>query len=426
LIRLRHAAVPHQSSRSNIVKIICVPLLAAICMAPAWAQPSLTLADALERARQSNPELRALALEASATEAAGQQAALLPNPSLDYLREGKASQEGSSTIQLSIPLELGGKRAARIAVASAGSRAAALELAIGRARVEAEVAAAYHQAWLAQQHVALAAQVSETGRRSSDAASRHVQAGKISPVEEARARVAEANWRMEAVTAQRDLDEARIKLASLLGDAGGELGTLVAPAPPEDAAQPGVRLEQLIAAAPAIERAAAEVEAGEASLLLERAQRIPDVTFIVGAKREGPERERVRQNIIGLSVPLPLFNRNQGAILAAGRRADKARAELDATRQRVRAEALQAHARMQAALQQERLVRREVLPGAQYAAEAAMKGFEAGKFNYVEVLDAQRTWVQAQGQHLRAISDFYRAKADLAKLVGATNIKDLK
>jgi cobalt-zinc-cadmium efflux system outer membrane protein len=87
---------------------------------------------------------------------------------------------------------------------------------------------------------------------------------------------------------------------------------------------------------------------------------------------------------------------------------------------------MQAHARMQAAMQQERLVREDVLPGAQYAADAAMKGFEAGKFNYVEVLDAQRTWVQAQGQQLRAISDFYRARADLAKLVGNLDIKDSK
>ena len=62
------------------MKVICVPLLAAICLAPAWAQPSLTLAEALERARQSNPELQALALEASAVDAAGQQAALPPNP----------------------------------------------------------------------------------------------------------------------------------------------------------------------------------------------------------------------------------------------------------------------------------------------------------------------------------------------------------
>ena len=408
------------------MKNICVPLLAAIFMAPAWAQPSLTLADALERARQSNPELRALALEAAAADAAGRQAALPPNPALEYVREGKASQGGSSTIQLSIPLELGGKRAARMAVARAGSRAAVLELAAGRARVEAEVAAAYHQAWLAQQHVVLAAQVSETGRRSSDAAARRVLAGKISPVEEARARVAEANWRMEGVTAQRELDEARIRLASLLGSAAGEFGTLAAPVSLEDAALPAGQVEYLLLSAPAIERAMAEVEAGNASVQLERAQRMPDVSLILGAKREGPERERVRQNIIGLSIPLPLFNRNQGAILAAERRADKARAELEGTRLRVRAEALQAQARMQAALQQESLVRLDVLPGAQYAADAAMKGFEAGKFNYVEVLDAQRTWVQAQGQHLRAISDFYRAKADLAKLVGATDIKDSK
>ena len=409
------------------MKAICVPLLAAICLAPAWAQPSLTLAEALERARQSNPELQALVLEASAVDAAGRQAALLPNPSLEYLREGKTSEGGSSTVQLSIPLELGGKRAARVEAAKAGSRAAALDLAIGRARIEAEVAAAYHQAYIAQEHVALAAQVSETGRRSSDAAARRVLAGKVSPVEEARARVAEANWRMEGVTAQRELDEARIRLASLLGESGSEIGTLAAPVSPAEAVLPGGRLEDLIASAPAIERAIAEVEAGKASLLLERAARLPDVSLVVGSKRsEGPERDRVRQNIIGLSMPLPLFNRNQGAILAAERRTDKARSELEATRLRIRAEAMQAHARMQAAMQQERLVREDVLPGAQFAAEAAMKGFEAGKFNYVEVLDAQRSWVQAQGQHLRAISDFYRARADLAKLVGNLDFKDSK
>lgn len=407
------------------MRTLCIPVLAACCLAPAWAQPTLTLADALERARQGNPELRALALETAAVDAAGRQAALPPNPSLEFVREGTAAQGGASTIQISIPLELGGQRAARMAAARAGSRAAALDLSIGRARIEAEVAAAYHRAYIAQQQVELAAQVSDNGRRASAAATRRVLAGKVSPVEEARARVAEANWRMEGVAAQRELDEARIGLASLLGSAAGELGTLAPPAAlPPSAVPLGRPLEALLSSAPEIERAVAEVEAGTAVVRVERAQRMPDVALIVGTKREGPERERVRQNIIGLSVPIPLFNRNQGAILAAERRAEKARAELEAARQRVRAGAMQAQTRMQAALEQERLVREEVLPGAQFAVEAAMKGFEAGKFNYVEVLDAQRTWVQAQAQHLRAIADFYRAKADLAKLVGDPDIRD--
>lgn len=403
------------------MKRFCIPLLAAACLAPAWAQPTFTLADALERARRDNPELKALALEAAAVGAAGGQAALPPNPALEYVREGRMKEGGSATVQLSIPLELGGKRAARMAAARGGSRAAALDLAVGRARIEADVVAAYEAAYLAQEQVALAAQVSESGRRASEAAARRVLAGKVSPVEEARARVAEANWRIEGVNAHKELEEARIRLASLLGSEAGAIGALAAPGAPEASA---LRLGGAIDAAPAIGRAAAEVEAGQAALQLERAQRMPDVTLIVGSKREGPERERVRQNIIGLSVPLPLFNRNQWAILAAERRADKARAELEATRLRVRAEALQAHARMQSALQQERLVREDVLPGARYAAAAALQGFEAGKFNFLEVLDAQRTLVQAQAQHLRVLSDFYRAKADLSRLVGNTVSKD--
>ena len=406
------------------MKSICMPLLAAVWLAPAWAQPSLTLAEALERARHGNPELQALALEASAVDAAASQAALPPDPSLEYVREGRAGQGGASTVQLSIPLEIGGKRAARVEAARAGSRAAALDLAVGRARIEADVVEAFHQAYLAQQHVALAAQVSETGRRSSEAAARRVLAGKVSPVEESRAKVAEANWRMEGVAARRELDEARIRLAGLLGSDAAALGTLAAPAFAPGV--PGAQLDALVAASPAVERATAEIEAGNASVRVERAQRFPDVALIVGVKREGPERERVRQNIIGLSMPIPLFNRNQGALLAAERRADKARAELEAVRRRVRTEAQQAQARMGAALEQERLVREDVLPGARFAAEAAMKGFEAGKFNYVEVLDAQRTWAQAQTQQLRAISDYYRARADLARLVGDPDTKEWK
>lgn len=408
------------------MKRLCIPLLAAACLAPAWAQPLLTLPQALAKARQDNPELQALALEAGAVEAAGRQAALLPNPSLEYVREGRMHEGGAATIQLSIPLELGGKRAARMAVARSGSRAAALELAAGRARIEADVTAAYHAAYLAQEQVALAAQVAESGRRSRDAAARRVQAGKVSPVEEARARVAEANWHIESVTAQKELDEARIHLASLLGGEVREIGPLAAPSAPSASEVASLPLEALLDAAPAVGRAAAEVDGGKAALQLERAQRMPDVALVIGSKREGPERERLRQNIVGLSLPLPLFNRNQGAILAAERRTDKARAELEATRLRLRSEALQAQARMQAALQQERLVREDVLPSARYAAEAALKGFEAGKFNYVEVLDAQRTWVQARSQQLRALSDFYRARAELSKLVGNPDIKESK
>ncbi len=145
------------------------------------------------------------------------------------------------------------------------------------------------------------------------------------------------------------------------------VGTLAAPGAPEASA---LRLEAMLDAAPAIERAAADVEAGQAAVRLERVQRMPDVALIVGSKREGPERERVRaehHRPVGAAAAVqPQPGRYPGRREACR----QSRAELEATRLRVRTEALQAHARMQAAVQQERLVREDAAR-ARYAADAA-------------------------------------------------------
>jgi cobalt-zinc-cadmium efflux system outer membrane protein len=66
------------------------------------------------------------------------------------------------------------------------------------------------------------------------------------------------------------------------------------------------------------------------------------------------------------------------------------------------------------------ILREEILPGAQSAYEAAGKGFEAGKFSFLDVLDAQRTLFQAKTQYVRALGDSHRAAADIERIVGET------
>lgn len=398
------------------MKAFLMPMLAAALLAPAaWAQPTLTLAGAVERAQQHNNALRALNDEVAALEARAEQAGARPNPTLEYLREGNKEQGGATTVQVAIPLELGGKRDARTAAATAELRMAAADLAAGRLRVQAEVVAAFHEAYLAAKRLDLATQTSALARQSSVSAAARVVAGKISPVEETRARLAEANLQVEAIQARRDLAEARIRLALLWGGDPDGL-SLAAPElalPP--AADPAA-VTATLAGAPAMQRAAADLDWRSAAARLERSKRYPDLSLIVGQKREGSGRER--QTLVGLSVPLPLFDRNQGAIREADHRIDKARAELALHRQRLRAEAGQAAIRLNAALEQERVIREDVLPGGQSAFLAARTGFDAGKFNFLEVLDAQRTYFHAQAQHLRAISEAHRAAADLATLIG--------
>ena len=78
----------------------------------------------------------------------------------------------------------------------------------------------------------------------------------------------------------------------------------------------------------------------------------------------------------------------------------------------------QAWGRLDTADAQARTLRDQVLPGAQSAYDAATKGFELGKFNFLDVLDAQRTLFQAKAQYLRARGEAHRAAADIDRLLG--------
>jgi cobalt-zinc-cadmium efflux system outer membrane protein len=128
--------------------------------------------------------------------------------------------------------------------------------------------------------------------------------------------------------------------------------------------------------------------------------------------------------VLGLSVPLPLFNRNDGAVLDALRRVDKARDQQDAEGVRLRAELAQAHARLTAALAECALISTEILSGAEDAERAANRGFELGKFGLIDVLDAQRVLAQSKNQYLNAALDAHRAAADIARLLGHAAVQE--
>ncbi|OEZ96300.1 cobalt-zinc-cadmium resistance protein CzcC precursor [Duganella sp. HH101] len=152
---------------------------------------------------------------------------------------------------------------------------------------------------------------------------------------------------------------------------------------------------------------------------LELSQRTPDVSFHVGGKRS--EELGRTQAVFGLSLPLPLFDRNQGGVLEAARRVDKARDELAAATLRLESDLAQAGADFELARQQAQALRVDILPGAQSAYDAASTGFDYGKFGFLDVLDAQRTLLQAQTLYLNALADAHRALAAIDRLLGATH-----
>jgi len=403
------------------------PLLAALALAcacsplAAWSSP-LTLDAAIDLALRANPTLRAAGSEVAAQEAALTQAGALPNPELELLREGQGSDNRTTTATLNIPIELGGKRAARVDAAQQERELAAIALEAERSRVRAATAAAFHDVVAAQERERMAQELVALAGRALAAAGKRVEAGTLSPVEETRARVAQGSARIETLQAGRDLEGARIRLAALWA---GDARRLAIVAPQAAVLPPAPPLDQLLAQldrSPAMRHARTQVGHREALARLEKSRRTPDVSVIVGAQREGPDTRN--RAVLGLSVPLPLFNRNDGAVLDALRRVDKARDEADAEGVRLRAELAQAHARLTAALAECALISTDILPGAEDAQRAASRGFELGKFGLIDVLDAQRVLAQSKNHYLTAVLDAHRAAADIARLLGHAAVQE--
>ena len=175
-------------------------------------------------------------------------------------------------------------------------------------------------------------------------------------------------------------------------------------------------IQSRLAISPVLERALQEVERRKSLVTVEQTKTVPDITFSLGMKRrEDVARDQI---MVGLSIPLPVFNRNQGNLLEALKREDKARDELAAIKLSLYGDALQILERISARREETELLQKSLLPGAKWAYEAATIGFENGKFSFLEVLDAQRTLVSAETQRLRALAAVHKAVAQVERLIG--------
>ena len=386
----------------------------AVASSKQASQP-LTLGAALQAAIDNSPTLSAARREIDAAQGALTQAGVYQNPSLDLEVEDLRSGMRSTTVTLSQPLELGGKRSARVAAAERALEAIRVKSEATEAQLKADVTAAFLSALLSQERVRLAQESLNIARSGSQAASKRVQAGKVSPLEETRSKVAEANVRLELVQAQGELAAQLQELRALLAggvhfDALDGNALLLPTLPPIDVLQ--ARVEN----SPTMRQARLETSRLSALADLEQAKRKPDIAVSLGMQRS--QQDGRSTAIVGVSIPLPVFDTNRGNIIQSLRLRDKSEDDARALELRLRADLAIARQRMEIASQEVAAVSAEILPSAQLAFDAAAQGFELGKFEYLDVLDAQRTLLQARSQYLRSLGESHRAAADVARLLG--------
>lgn len=388
----------------------------AATAATAAAAAPISLQAALALAMEHNPGLRAAAQALAASEGALIQSRARPNPELAYSQEDTRRETRSMTLQWNQSIEIGGKREARMKAAGHGRELARAELEAAQAGLRADVRTAFANVLAGQQRVQLHQKTLEIAGSARDAAAKRVLAGKVAPLEETKARVAESSAELALAQARSGLRVARQQLAALwgaqpaaFGSAVGELAQL--PVLPDE----GLMLEKL-EHSPQMLRAQQAVFQARSVAELERAKRLPDPSVSLGMKRA----QEVGRNqlVVGISVPLPILDSNRGNQLQALRLADKAEDELLATRQQMYAQLQQQREQLQSSRAQAEQLAQQVLPAAESAYEVAAKGFALGKFSYLEVLDAQRTLAEARSLYLEQLVATHQAAADITRQLG--------
>lgn len=447
--------------------LLCVLGTVTAPSAASFDEPvgTLTLRQATTAALEGNPRLAAFSWEIRALEAEVHQAGRRANPELsleieDVRWTGGPEQtsvrslerevesgshsgfaESEWTVSLSQVVELGGKRAKRIALAARQKDIAQWDYEALRADVLAETARAFIAVLVAQERVALAQERAALAEEVAQSIALRVEAGRVSPIEGDRAQIEVATARTGLERSHHELAAARSTLAAAWGSRAARFDRAVGEV---DAIQPVAEAETLADAFennPDLARWTAELAAREALVELEDARRIPDPTLTLGFRSTGLGDRAVRQYgtdglsgiptrvdyddsrdnslVLGFSLPLPLFDRNRGNIEAARHRATRAEGERRATENALWTALSQAREQAAAAYAEATTLRSDVLDAANTTFDKTRIGYEQGKFNYLEVLEAQRTLVETKTAHLDALERYHDARIALERLTGA-------
>ena len=390
---------------------------------PPDLEHALTLTQALELAAKFSSDLAASAQDVLAAEGHARQAGAWPNPELEIETEefgGADTREGfdaaETTVRITQPIELGGKRSRRQALARAEVRLAGWDYEAARLNVLTQTKQAFVDILAAQEKVNLAEAALRLAEDVRRVAAERVKAGKVPELEETKAVVEVSSAGIAFNRAKRELEVARKLLAANWGSETPRFAAAVGSLDAVKDLGPRSVLEAAVDQSPEVVRWNDELAATKEALALAKAQRIPDVAVSAGISRF--EEDSTHAAVAGLSLPLPLFDHNEGGIAAARHQALRAEQKQHAARVRAATALAEAHGRFESARTEAVAIREELLPAAQKAFAAAQTGYRQGKFGFLEVLDAQRTLNEAKATQLDALAAYHKAAAELERITG--------
>lgn len=386
----------------------------------------MTLEDAIRQAMDVSPAQKIAGSLEGIAKGERQQAGLLPNPELSAEAEnlgGRGNYKGTdsleTTIGLSQTIEIGGKRSARIKAADEGINLAGYDAQSERLGLIHDVTVAYIEAVAAEEQVSIAREQKKLAQGTLDTVAKRVEAAADPIFQKSKADVALSAAKIAVKKAEQESKIAKQKLVKYWDGSASKVQLdhrffrhLEQPQAYSD-------IVSNLKNSPDYQRWNALHAQSKAAIDIEKSNAIPDPTFNVGVRdfRESGDQAFV----VGVSIPFAVFNRNQGNVYKAGH----ASAKIDAERQRAWIDSETNLATLTEELETSfsaaQMISENTLPAAQKAFSEARKGHSAGKFAYLEVLDAQRTLSEVREEYNDTLKKYHLARAEINRLTASTS-----
>ena len=403
-------------TRAFVIGIVTAVLQASVADAGA-----LTLDEALARARSANSDLAVAAADIAAARGRFAQAGVLAaNPVLTtagthHRIPGEVNADAA--VRLGQELAVGGQRGLRIAAARHDVAHAEWLRADRERLVDGEVRRAFVGVVAAERRRALAVDAAAQSERLADIAGTRLAHGDTGRLDVDLARLDATKTHADAAAAQIAVDAARTRLATAIGAEPDEILAVAAPdeptrpTPTEDAV-----LARAITARPDLTAARAERDRleGEANLA-HRVGLIPNPTI-----RGFYSHENGSETLVGaeIEVPLPIFDRQQGAEMELRGQAAAAAAQVTRLERDIPREIRAALAHHRAAQTVWSRYREAALPAADQARASLTQALSAGLVGIADVLAQQDRLREARGASVDAWLDLHEAEADVIEALG--------
>jgi len=380
----------------------------------------ISLEEAIKTAIEKNPQLQATLDQIEAADGLLRQSKLYPNPVLELLAEEMPSSElglnqSQNLVGVTQPIITGGKRGLGIKVSEKAKEKDELERDAVLLAVIADTKKAFYKVVADQEGYAIAKKVQEIAKGIYESEKVRFDAGEVAITNVLRAEVELSKANNSVSYAEGNLLNSIKELQTVMGTpeetVGGATGKLSSS--PAALSLPDLELK-MKNNQPVLKASKKGIEIADTLLALEKRQVVPDINVSAGYKRLTQENVDTVQ--MGIEIPAPFFNRNQGNIQKGKALSRKAKSEDQSVYNEL---LLQLKKNVNSYNVERRRVvefRDKILPRAEESLKLIERGYKEGEFNYIDLLDAQRTWAETRISYLESLKNLNLLIADIERL----------